>query len=573
MTTRAYGLRGASVITLALALIACEAMAQPQLATPVPFPSSAYACGLKRFVSVNGSNANPGTHALPWRTLTFAVTQVQGQLALGRPVTINVMAGSYDTAGNEQFPIPMPSRGLAIEAYEPGAVVEGGPGQRIFEIAEPGRFSGPCGRVPYSLLHGLEIRGASTAIWIQPSLSGQNPLPSPEAFEVRKCDINGNTVGIRIITDFGWRSEHIVDDNDIHGNPFGGIWIENFGHSSTLVRSNRIYEQEFNLYAVSNGDARSCQPRILSNLFWRSEFQMITQDCSPWVANNTIAFAFPFSGVPDAYGLQHSSGAGELITIANNIFWSPDGVGPTGVPFTARDLEVFGPAVVDTNDIEDAASPFLGMNGNVRIVPGFVAPSLPYDVHLLPTSPLIELGNRSFVRNPPNLIVGTRSLRVDLGVDVDLYPRLIDFDKDAQAFPDIGGDEVTLIDLVVTSGADVLGNVHTGGSPVTVGVDLVTRPFDRSAVLLWHTHAQDPNYMNQFRNPFGNLLIDFGGTGVIIVGGGTVPATGIRSVNLNLDPAVYAHERELYLQGWSVTNNSVPFVGDLTNRIRLEMNR
>jgi len=500
------------------------------------------------YVSPTGSDANPGTKALPWKTITYALTVVNPLLNAGINVTLNLRAGSYGPG--ETFPLRIPAYALALEAYEPGVIINGQftPGP----VIEVDRVGNPGGQA--TLLHGLTVTGGSTGVRLAPA----GAAPAITRVELRRCDVYRSGIGVDIVVNSGWRAEHVIEDCDIH-EQFVGIRISCYGESSTLIRSNRIWEQEFNLM-VSGVTTRVCRPRIVSNFIWVAEVQLNATDCSPWVVNNTIADARPFSASVPAFGIVYSAPASEVITIANNILWNP------GWP----ELTLNGPAVVVFNDIEDANSPFLGVNGNRRVVPVFTAG---YHLQPLPANvQLIDQGSPAYVLPPLGLPVGATPVPADLGTDVDLDPRVIDFDKHQLAIVDIGGDEVTETRLTGTTGIDALGNMVANAAGTATGTVTVTgRPGDTAFLFLAHTWPQSPVYQNVFVPPFGNYLISPNPNDVFTLGSGVLTGPGSWSANLVIPPLnPTPREPEFYLQAVSIRPDQV--TGDTTNRLRLEIN-
>lgn len=520
------------------------------------------------YVSTTGSDANAGTRAAPWRSISHAASAVAPDLAAGYPVTINVDPGVYDESV-ESFPVVLPSRGLCIEANGPGAIVRNTSfaSPAIFQVAVPGAGSGPLGTVPPSIIHGFEISGGSDGVHIQPSLLGGTAPADPAAVEVRHCDIHTCGFGVRVEVDSGWRDVSVVEACCIHECGLAGVAIFSSGESSTVIRSNRIFDTEGNIYVLNLGTALTCRPRIQSNFVWGGEFQVTLDACSPWMVNNTVAYARPHSLVPDTYGIIYNGSAPEVLSLANNILWNP-----AGATYNALDLQINGSPVevIDTNDIEDASDPHVGTAGNISVPPGFVGP--PSNLHLLASSPLIEAGNNAFVNPPLSLAAGTLSVRADLGVEGDpFFPRRLDFDKAGPLAVEIGADEVH-VSMLAAAPADAFGNVFSAAAaPVTLTLTVTTRPFDRCGIFLWHRHSVDPVFMNQPRGFYGNLLIDLAtpGDSNLIANGGS-GASGVFTRTWTIDPSATGYESEWYLQAFATMTGSSR--GDLTNRLRLEIN-
>jgi len=504
--------------------------------------------GVIFYVSPTGANTNPGTKQLPWRTITYALSVVNPILNAGINVTLNLRRGTFGPG--ETYPLRIPAYALALEAYETGVIINGqftsGP---VIEVDRVGNTRGQA-----TLIHGVAITAGSTGVRLAPT----GATPTLTQVELRRCDVFGNGVGVDILVNSGWRAEHVIEDNDIH-DQFVGIQINCYGESSTLIRSNRIWEHEFNIM-VNGVTPRVCRPRIVSNFIWAAEFQISATNCSPWVVNNTIADARPSSPPVPAWGIVYAAPATEVITIVNNILWNP------GWP----ELTLNGPAVVAYNDIEDANSPFIGINGNRRVVPAFTNG---YHLQPLPANPLlIDQGTLNYVLPPLSLQVGSAPVQADLGTDVDLDPRVLDFDKNQTAIVDIGGDEVRETRLTGTAGIDPLGNMVAGAGGTTTGTVTVTgRPGDAAFLFLAHTWPQSPVYQNIFFPPFGNYLISANPNDMFTLASGVLNGAGTWSAGLVIPPLnPTPWEPEFYIQGITIRPDQV--TGDMTNRLRLEIN-
>lgn len=546
---------------LPASLCACIAL----LSVTAPTQIGNWAGGNRYYVSTAGSDSAAGTRAQPWRTVTHASTAIQPDLDAGTPVTINVLPGFYNAG--ETFPILFPARGVTVEADAPGVTISSG---NIFTRA---LTINRTGWGPNTVIQGITFTGSSSGLTIDPAIL-TNPLAiTPDAVEVRLCTFSGNFAGIDITAPANRRSAHVIEFNDIVDNGVVGIAVTADGPSSTWIRANLIELNEIGIQVSGRGAALTCQPRIESNFVVANEFQTRTFECSPYMVNNTIAYATPVSCVKEAYGVFHSaSDPQELLLLANNVIWNPLTENPCGDTIdTAPDLDISGSAFIASNDIEDATDPNVGANGNISINPFFKRPFPPYDVHLAMLSPVIGLGTRSFVLPTINLTVGSMTVRADIAFDRDGDARLLDFDNDGTARVDMGGDEVSYavllppseVRLTVASGADAFGNMSPAGGPINLSLRVTGTPSASTLLYYWVGGGTAPITANSFVNPYGNLMMD--PSQWVLWAMGSMDASG--AVTFNFTLPVTLPESEFYLQ--AVTTGSGL---DVTNRLRLEYN-
>jgi hypothetical protein len=111
-----------------------------------------------------GDDANPGTQALPWRTITHAL----GTIVVPPPganETVHVLPGVYDSALGESFPLALsPGQRLVGEAGPALTILDGdGTTSPLIELFAD--WSGPSGDYgPDTLVQGLTLRDAANGI-------------------------------------------------------------------------------------------------------------------------------------------------------------------------------------------------------------------------------------------------------------------------------------------------------------------------------------------------------------------------------------------------------------------------
>ncbi|MEM7204815.1 MAG: right-handed parallel beta-helix repeat-containing protein [Planctomycetota bacterium] len=523
--------------TTLLAIAACAASSVAQ---------GDWVGGQRFFVAPGGDDANTGlSRAQAWRTLTFAASQVR-TLSLQSPVTLNVMPGTY--GADETYPIRFPARGVAVEADGPGVVITG-------DDIDATIWIDSTGQGPNTVLQGLTLIDGNSGVLIDPiNLTPPIVIPLPaDAVTIRDCTFDDNLAGIIVVVQPGRRATHVIERNEILGSFSTGIDIVCAGESSTWVRANRLIFNEKGMTIFATSPPRACQPRIESNFFVENPCHLISTGGSPYVVNNTMAFASSVFGSP--CGIQHTAFGAESITIVNNVLWNP------GVP----ELAITGAFSIAFNDIEDPLDPNVGINNNVSIPPGFVSPALPFDVHLTTASPLIGLGQRGAVLPPTALSTGTLTHRVDVGMDVDGDSRMSDFNDDGQAQVEIGGDEVNTARLAVTAGADAFGNMGTSGGPINLTVTITGAPLAGVFLYQWFTDGTTPIAQSLFADPFGCLTMN--PAQWALMASGTLSAGGATSFTFPLPTPLSQTETEFYLQAVTTQTGL-----DITNRQRLEFN-
>jgi hypothetical protein len=551
-----------------LAAVACtsfssslDAQIVAQQISPVPANTADWACGDSYYVSVAGNNANAGTLASPWRTVSFAVTQAESLTAIGNPITINVLAGTY--TASESFPIELPARGIKLQAFEPGVVISGTQFQPVLLVDRAGPTSGPCGVTPSTVIRGLTLRSGIVGIEIDTSMAGP-PANTPDRVHVHRCQLVQNrAVGITIWTRQGRYSQHVVEECEIAFNAnsqgFGtGVNALNLGGtSSNLIRANNIHDNEVGINVF--GTPEDTVVRILSNFVRDAEWGIALFNSSARVVNNTQGYGRPFSPNQDVFGVL-IAGAGNIV-LANNIIWNPPGYAAGASSVTDLSNAGSGALTQVTNWVLSAVGA-----GNP---PQFVAP--PMDLHLLPTSPLMDAGTNAFVLPVINVSVGPISARADCAVDVDGDSRVLDFSQDFAADVEIGADERTdgggAPVRLTCQQIDDFGNLHTNGVPTPINVDLSSNPGDLAVLFFWIPQNLDPIPYHRFVSSLGSWSMP-GNSAVRRAGTGNVGGGGLFTVPLMIPP-VLGLELELFLQGATLTSAGT---GAVTNRLMIEIN-
>tara|TARA_R110002072_G_scaffold177524_2_gene333443 strand:+ start:10622 stop:12313 length:1692 start_codon:yes stop_codon:yes gene_type:complete len=560
-TNRTLSLRLLAALACTSFSVSLDAQIVAQQISPVPASAASWACGNVYYVSVAGSNANAGTLAAPWRTVSFAVTQAENLTAVGNPITINILAGTY--AANEAFPIELPARGIKLQAFEPGVVLSGTQFEPVLRVDRAGPTSGSCGVTPSTVIRGLTLTSGIVGIEIDTSMSGA-PADTPDRVHVHRCQLVQNrAVGITIWTRQGRFSQHVVEECEIAFNAnsqgYGtGVDALNLGGtSSNLIRANNIHDNEVGINVF--GTPETTEARIVSNFVRDAEWGIVVFNGSARIVNNTQGYGRPFTPNQDVFGVL--IGGGGNIVLANNIIWNPPSYAAGASSVTDLSNGSSGAVTQVTNWVLSTVG--------IGNPPQFVAP--PSDLHLQPTSPLMDAGTNAFVLPTINVNVGPISARADCAIDVDGDSRVLDFAQDTVPDVEIGADERTdgggAPVRLTCQQLDAFGNLHTNGVPTPINVDLSSNPGDLAVLFFWIPQNLDPIPYHRFVASLGSWSIP-GNNAVRRAGTGTVGPGGVFTVPLTIPP-VLGLELEMFLQGATLTSSGA---GAVSNRLMLEIN-
>ena len=242
------------IVFLLLSILASVNMTDVQAApkpkqTPTPIPTSVPPLPPGNYyVSVSGSDANPGTLALPWRHIQYAMDRV------GAGSTVNVMTGVYNETVTFHNSGSASGGYLVLQNYAGNTPVIDGTGLPI---------SGETGLVvlenkAYVKLIGFEIRnlkagGSSSAfpagIWIR----GNGAYIEIRNNSVHDIENSCNHCGAHGIAVYGRdpnASIHdiIIDGNQVYNGQFG--WSESMvlnGNVEKFVVSNNVVHDNDNI--------------------------------------------------------------------------------------------------------------------------------------------------------------------------------------------------------------------------------------------------------------------------------------------------------------------------------------
>ena len=187
-----------------------------------------------------GSDANPGTRTLPFKTITFAMTRAT------RGATVQVLPGIYDTLNNQEtFPIVVPAGVLLIgDETNKGA---GSSPTTIFGGGSAPAFPG----VSVALLPGA---GSTIAGFTITNASGNfhdGLILSNSSVILRNNTITGESrYGVNVDAS----TNHVITGNQILNNPGSGLGFINGGVGSkvehNVITGNGVGVE----YEVAGGD-------------------------------------------------------------------------------------------------------------------------------------------------------------------------------------------------------------------------------------------------------------------------------------------------------------------------------
>jgi len=526
---------------------------------PIPAQPAEWSCGDVYYVGVAGSDAGAGTLASPWRTVTFAVSQALSLTPNGTPITINILAGTYNA--NENFPIRLPARGIKLQAFEPGVTISGEQFEPVLRVNRSGPSGGACGFTPSTVIRGLTLTQGIIGLEIDTSLIGQAPN-TPDRVLVQQCNLVNNLgTGALIWTRTGRFSQHVIEDCEIAFNAnssgFGdGVAMFNLGGTaSNLVRSNNIHDNEVGIFV--QGLPGPTEPRIFSNFVRDAEWGIALFNCNARVVNNTQGYGRPFSPQQDVFGVLLAGGGD--VTLANNIIWNP-------ASYAVNASSVTDFSNQGSGTLTNVSNWILSVVGAAND-PQFLNP--PTNLHVSQTSPILDAGDNTFMLPAININVNGMTVQADCAKDVDGDSRIIDFAQDTTPDVEIGADERTdgggAAVRLTSNQLDAFGNLHTSGVPTPVQLDMAGNPGDLTVVFFWWPNSIDPVPFHRF-SAVGSWSIP--GSNVRRVGTGTIGAGGTFPAPLTIPPAL-GLELELYFQGATLNANGGSVV---SNRLLLEIN-
>jgi hypothetical protein len=552
-------------------------------------------------------------------TITAALTAATPLFGV-IPVTINVFPGTYNAANGETFPFLIPAHGVCIESMDvqdpvlaPASIVGGGPipgsaGAIIF-VSSTGNTA-----FPDSLIRGLDLQpdSASFAIRVDPA-GGSDALE--RAVEIRDNFIHGTqcVFGIDLQTKTDDTTMDVVEGNWIvtereQGGIVGVRIVDNGGVTSCVLRSNQIARFEDNVDIT--GPEKRCRPRLFSNLIQVAERNVNVTNASPILVNNTIAHAFNFTTQPTVFGITGNG----TVDLVNNLIWNQQpgsnavaavDIDPalTVIRFLNNHVEDFTPTVLP-QFVSGPGHPGLGLVVGAR-------PPVK-DLHLAPTSPLIDAGNLFAYFDPANTppipvdSVNGMPIRRDVNLDVDYDPRALTFPGSIAApfTPDIGGDEVTdgtriARSLVVAAPGipmDAFGSLRAITNTGTTidhqtSIDVTTpavagNTFTAFVFLGAGYNVTLPTALGTVANRsvfedslvpgIGQIAIDMAPTNAILISTGSLTGGGTFPVTVNTSPvAIGLDEAEMYLQTLVVETNALGATISVrvSNRMFLELNQ
>jgi hypothetical protein len=375
-----------------------------------------------------GSNSNDGAGpATAWRTLTFAVSQLQ--TIAGSPHLIHVGPGIYDAALGEQFPIAVRSWIQIVGTQGSAATILDGGGATILSYrtspSEPDMYG------PASITAGLTLRNGSTGISIVSSGAECSPVfhdmhisgMSQAGVWVRDSgagshvarpvftgtDFDTCTVGIRLDAGSaevppGGTCEASLTDGRISGCSVAAIEMHAFTVNNVALWLERIRVTDnagFGIHGHGTGQASITAISSLLALNHQAGIELLPANGFLLLVDCTVA-------ANAGAGVRATSAT--VAQLRNSIFHG-----------NANDLELAG-AILSANHCQSGDGDLNGQPACFGADPLFVAPSA-RDFRLRFGSPCIDSGDPA---SPPTAL------------DLEARPRRTDGDLDTQERPDRG---------------------------------------------------------------------------------------------------------------------------------------
>lgn len=477
-----------------------------------------------------------GTQDAPWKTITNSLNQMHGV-----DLELRVASGLYDQSLGEAFPIMMKSGISVAGADYHYTTVKGISSQPVFYFPSNVIFEAN------TKLSGLKITKGNSGVKID-GFTGIDVSPI-----ISNNWITENTYGIYIYSQSGRRAQPLIANNLIGYNSrglyiyvsYGGVVID------PEVRNNVIVNNiESGIYCFATGGGSSyyglCNPTITNNYIGNNPGNGITchttneGGCNSIIdanvitnnggwgwgrvrENSTLHPTEPLFINNFIYG--NSDGGAQFI---NNYSCNADSDKPVFVNNTIVFNGLYGildgcPASIVNNIVwghyndlnapvevvsysDVSQGPYAGQNYNVSIDPQFVNKSMD-DYHLLPTSPILNLGDNT----APNLPIK----------DFDGDPRIVGSTVDIGAdevwwMPDATDDAYQILEDTPIS-ADVLANDSDPfGDPLSIASvgDPLSGQATINGTVIIYTPATDFNGQDVFTYTIEN---DHGGSDIALV--------------------------------------------------------
>jgi parallel beta-helix repeat protein len=263
-----------------------------------------------------GSDENPGTRALPFKTITFAMTQATSG------ATVQVLPGIYDTRNNQEtFPIEVPAGVLLI-----GDEASKGVGTSIY-----GGGLAPGSAAGVALLPGTGSTIAGFTITNdEPFASRRGVMLGSDSVTLRNNTVSGAVHAFGVYVDAS--TNHVIRGNRIVGN--GGT-----GAGEGLA-------------FIGGGAGSKVENNVITHNGFGIEYEVAGVDLGGGSAGSVGGNTISCNGFVDLY-----VGAAISVSAANN-FWdhSPPTLGCTGSEDICNDV---GGATFDTSNATQASSPCL----------------------------------------------------------------------------------------------------------------------------------------------------------------------------------------------------------------------
>ena len=296
-----------------------------QNASPEYYVQVAVAAGTYYVDITDGNDSNNGSSANPWKTLHYAISQINGGAA-GSTYILIMSAGTYKVGNGEA--------NTAITLSQSNVTISGADDHTIAANNTTTLIDGTGAE---GWPKAMEITGSDAAIR---GLSITNfaegiEISAGTGIEVRNCKVNGNTTGIKIGSDasnYKIRSCEIYDNTDglttsgsgdeseilynaIYSNTGDGVTASN---CSPAIKRNKIYDCGTGI-RVEAGSSNTASPDIRNNTIYQKTLAYTMNYGILVYADNGTASPTIYHNSIDAIG----SGDGIAIEMASTSTLEP----------------------------------------------------------------------------------------------------------------------------------------------------------------------------------------------------------------------------------------------------------
>jgi len=245
------------------------------LALLIVAPLAAYASGQLSpgtyYVDINQASEGEGTEISPWKTLHYAIGQInEGSLGI---YTLNVAVGTYSSANGEA------DQDLAITQNNVSVIGETGSMPLLDGTGASSWYRGIGIEASNVIVKNLEVTGFADEADVGIKIYGGS------SNTIQDCSIYGNWDGVVIYQS----TDCTINACEIYANTYDGISIGDSSSTGITITENIIHD-----HTNSDGIAiAGCSPVIKRNTLYDNKYQISvvgysSETPSPTVQNNLI---------------------------------------------------------------------------------------------------------------------------------------------------------------------------------------------------------------------------------------------------------------------------------------------